>query len=167
VGIFDEDNKPLPAYEVGEICIKGVRGRTLMLGYYDDPKETEEVFEDDGWMHTSDKGYLDEDGWLFFVDRKANMIKRSGENISTIEIENLLTTHPAIAEAAVIGVPDPIRDMAIKAFVLPKKDGELSVEQVFEYCRENLAAFKVPSFVELVEDFPRTCSMKIEKRLLK
>jgi crotonobetaine/carnitine-CoA ligase len=167
VAIFDEDNKVLPPHEIGEICVKGVRGRTLMVGYYGDPQETDAVFEDDGWMHTSDKGYLDENGWLFFVDRKANMIKRSGENISTIEIENLLTAHPNIAEAAVIGVPDPIRDMAIKAFILPKKDSAISVEEVFEYCRENLAPFKVPSFVELVEDFPRTCSMKIEKKLLK
>jgi crotonobetaine/carnitine-CoA ligase len=166
IQIVDENNTALPPHEIGEICVKGVRGRTLMLEYFNDPEETAAAFDTEGWMHTSDKGYIDEDGWVFFVDRKANMVKRAGENVSTIEIENLLTDYPGIAEAAVIGVPDPIRDMALKAFVLPKKGTNISVEEIFEYCKANLAPFKVPSFVEIREEFPRTCSMKIAKKLL-
>ncbi|MEG1831022.1 MAG: crotonobetaine/carnitine-CoA ligase, partial [Raoultibacter sp.] len=109
----------------------------------------------------------DAQGWFYFVDRKVNMIKRSGENISTTELENVLTTHPAIAEAAVIGVPDPVRDQAVKAFVLPVAGQQLSVAEVAHYCKQHMAAFKVPSFIEVVESFPQTCSMKIEKKLLK
>ena len=95
------------------------------------------------------------------------MIKRSGENISTTEIEGILEEHPDIKEAAVIGVPDPIRDQAVKAFVLPEDGATISADEVIAYCEGNMAAFKVPSIVEIVEDFPRTCSMKIEKKLLK
>ncbi|MEI3230949.1 MAG: hypothetical protein V8S24_06680 [Gordonibacter pamelaeae] len=110
---------------------------------------------------------MDEDGWFFFVDRKVNMIKRAGENISTTELENVLVDHPLVAEAAVIGVPDPIRDQAVKAFVLPAAGARITEEEVLAYCEEHMAGFKVPSYVEIVDSFPRTCSMKIEKKLLK
>ncbi|MEG0323063.1 MAG: crotonobetaine/carnitine-CoA ligase [Raoultibacter sp.] len=164
--IIDEAGNELSPGEIGEIYIKGVPGRTLMKEYYNDPEETARTLSPDGWMHTGDKGYVDEAGWFYFVDRKANMIKRSGENISTTELENVLTGHPDIAEAAVIGVPDPIRDQAVKAFVLPVRGRAISVDEVFTYCEEHMAAFKVPSFIEVVDSFPRTCSMKIEKKLL-
>lgn len=147
--------------------MKGERGRTIMKEYFGDEAATARTFTDDGWLKTGDKGYVDEDGWFFFVDRKVNMIKRSGENISTTELENVLVDHPDIAEAAVIGVPDPIRDQAVKAFVLPRKGASISGDEVVAYCEQHMAAFKVPSFVEIVEDFPRTCSMKIEKKLLR
>ena len=98
---------------------------------------------------------------------KVNMVKRSGENISTTELEEILEQHPAIAEAAVIGVPDPIRDQAIKAFVRFTHRGEgMTLAEVEQYCKDHMASFKVPTFYEVVEDFPRTCSMKIEKKLL-
>ena len=138
-----------------------------MKEYFNDPEATARTFTDDGWLKTGDKGYVDEDGWFFFVDRKVNMIKRAGENISTTELENVLVDHPLIAEAAVIGVPDPIRDQAVKAFVLPCAGAELTEEDVLSYCEGHMAGFKVPSYVEIVHSFPRTCSMKIEKRLLR
>lgn len=94
------------------------------------------------------------------------MIKRAGENISTIEIENILMCHPKIAEAAVIGVPDLIRDQAVKAFVIFKEGEELSKEEILEYCRGRMAKFKVPSFIEIRTSFPRTCTGKIQKKLL-
>ena len=167
VRIAAEDGSECAVGEIGEIQVHGVRGRTIMQGYFDDVEATADAFTADGWLRTGDKGYADEDGWFFFVDRKVNMIKRAGENISTTEIENVLAAHPLVAEAAVIGVPDPIRDQAVKAFVLPCVGAELSVSEVLAYCEEHMAAFKVPSFVEIVDDFPRTCSMKIEKRLLR
>ncbi len=160
------DDRELPHGEVGEIQIKGVRGRSIMLGYYNNPEATEKTFSLDGWLKTGDQGYQDDDGWFYFVDRKVNMVKRSGENISTTELEEILEEHPAIAEAAVIGVPDPIRDQAIKAFVRFAPGQELTLEEVEQYCKERMASFKVPSFYEVVDDFPRTCSMKIEKKLL-
>ncbi len=167
VRIADEDGRVLPHGEVGEIQVKGEPGRSIMLGYFEDPAATNSAFTEDGWLKTGDKGYQDESGWFFFVDRKVNMIKRAGENISTTEIENVLCSHPSVAEAAVIGVEDAIRDQAVKAFVLPAKGQKITEQEVLDFCRENMAAFKVPSMVEIVEDFPRTCSMKIEKKLLR
>lgn len=164
--ICDMKDNELPPGEVGEIQIKGERGRSVMLEYYNNPEATENTFSVDGWLKTGDQGYQDDNGWFYFVDRKVNMVKRSGENISTTELEEILEQHPAIAEAAVIGVPDPIRDQAIKAFVRFAPGESMTLAEVEQYCKDHMASFKVPTFYEVVEDFPRTCSMKIEKKLL-
>lgn len=164
--ICDMDDNELPPGEVGEIQIKGERGRSVMLEYYNNPEATENTFSADGWLKTGDQGYQDDNGWFYFVDRKVNMVKRSGENISTTELEEILEQHPAIAESAVIGVPDPIRDQAIKAFVRFAPGESMTLAEVEQYCKDHMASFKVPTFYEVVEDFPRTCSMKIEKKLL-
>lgn len=164
--ICDMNDNELPPGEVGEIQIKGERGRSVMLEYYNNSEATENTFSVDGWLKTGDQGYQDDNGWFYFVDRKVNMVKRSGENISTTELEEILEQHPAIAEAAVIGVPDPIRDQAIKAFVRFAPGESMTLAEVEQYCKDHMASFKVPTFYEVVEDFPRTCSMKIEKKLL-
>ena len=164
--ICDMNDNELPPGEVGEIQIKGERGRSVMLEYYNNPEATENTFSVDGWLKTGDQGYQDDNGWFYFVDRKVNMVKRSGENISTTELEEILEQHPAIAEAAVIGVPDPIRDQAIKAFIRFAPGESMTLAEVEQYCKDHMASFKVPTFYEVVEDFPRTCSMKIEKKLL-
>lgn len=164
--ICDMEDNELPPGEVGEIQIKGERGRSVMLEYYNNPEATENTFSADGWLKTGDQSYQDDNGWFYFVDRKVNMVKRSGENISTTELEEILEQHPAIAEAAVIGVPDPIRDQAIKAFVRFAPGESMTLAEVEQYCKDHMASFKVPTFYEVVEDFPRTCSMKIEKKLL-
>ena len=165
--IVADDGAEAPVGEVGEIQVKGIPGRTVMKEYFGNPEATAQAFTPDGWLRTGDKGYVDESGWFFFVDRKANMIKRAGENISAGEVEQVLECHPAIAEAAVIGVLDPIRDQAVKAFVRLESGARLTEEEVRAHCEERLAAFKVPSIIEFVDDFPRTCSMKIEKKLLR
>ena len=164
--ICDMEDNELPPGEVGEIQIKGERGRSVMLEYYNNPEATDNTFSADGWLKTGDQGYQDDNGWFYFVDRKVNMVKRSGENISTTELEEILEQHLAIAEAAVIGVPDPIRDQAIKAFVRFAPGESMTLAEVEQYCKDHMASFKVPTFYEVVEDFPRTCSMKIEKKLL-
>lgn len=164
--ICDMNDNELPPGEVGEIQIKGERGRSVMLEYYNNPEATENTFSVDGWLKTGDQGYQDDNGWFYFVDRKVNMVKRSGENISTTELEEILEQHLAIAEAAVIGVPDPIRDQAIKAFVRFAPGESMTLAEVEQYCKDHMASFKVPTFYEVIEDFPRTCSMKIEKKLL-
>lgn len=166
VGIFDCTGHELPPGQVGEFRIKGVPGRSLMRGYHDDPDATSAALSPDGWLRTHDEGYADADGWFYFVDRAVNVIKRAGENISTTEVECTLTSHPLIAEAAVVGVPDPVRDKAVKAFVRLQPGARLTASEVVEHCRGLLAAYKVPQYVEFVDDFPRTSSMKIEKRLL-
>lgn len=166
VRIADMNDEELPHGATGEIQVKGVRGRSLMLEYFHKPEATAETFTADGWLKTGDQGYQDDNGWFYFVDRKSNMVKRQGENISTTELEDVLCEHPKIAEAAVIGVPDPIRDQAIKAFVLLQPGETMTTQEIEDYCREKMASFKVPSFYEIVDEFPRTCSLKIEKKLL-
>lgn len=164
--IIDDHGQELDVGEIGEIYVKGVPGRSIFKEYYNNPKATAETIKDGGWMHTGDKGYRDASGLFYFVDRKVNMIKRSGENISSSEIENILTAHPQIAEAAVIGVPDDLRDEAVKAFVLLKDGAILTEKEIIAYCAQKLAKFKVPSFVEIATTFPRTCTGKIQKKYL-
>lgn len=166
VAVVDDQGHELPAGQVGEFRIKGVQGRSLMLGYHNDPEATAAALTADGWLRTHDEGYQDADGWFYFVDRAENVIKRSGENVSASEVECVLTAHPLIAEAAVVGIPDPVRDKAVKAYVRLTPGAQLSASDVIEHCRRFLAAYKVPEVVEFVDDFPRTASMKIEKRLL-
>ena len=166
VGVFGDDGCELSDGEVGELRIKGTPGSSLMAGYYGKPEETERVLLPGGWLRTYDLGYRDTDGWFYYVGRDRDVIKRSGENISAAEVEQVLTAHPEIAEAAVVGVLDPIRDEAVKAFVRLVPGSVLSARDVVDYCRHELIGFKVPSQVEFVDDFPRTPSMKIEKRLL-
>ncbi|MGL5222870.1 MAG: crotonobetaine/carnitine-CoA ligase [Plesiomonas shigelloides] len=165
--IRDENNRPLPAGQIGEICIQGIPGKTIFKEYYNRPDATEKALEADGWLHTGDSGYCDEEGFFYFVDRRCNMIKRGGENISCIEIENILSSHPKIQDVVVIGIKDSIRDEAIKAFVVINEGEELSETEFFEFCERNMAKFKVPSFMEIRADLPRNCSGKIIKKHLK
>nr|WP_302981789.1 crotonobetaine/carnitine-CoA ligase [Plesiomonas shigelloides] len=165
--IRDENNRPLPAGQIGEICIQGIPGKTIFKEYYNRPDATEKALEAAGWLHTGDSGYCDEEGFFYFVDRRCNMIKRGGENISCIEIENILSSHPKIQDVVVIGIKDSIRDEAIKAFVVINEGEELSETEFFEFCERNMAKFKVPSFMEIRVDLPRNCSGKIIKKHLK
>ena len=166
VKIADDRGYEQPTGVMGEILIRGQIGRSVMKGYYRDELNTRRTIDSNGWMHTGDKAYMDEEGFIFFVDRKSNMIKRAGENISTTEIEEVLMHDDRISEAAVIGVPDPIRDQAVKAFVVPSEGVELSEADVIALCERELAAFKVPSYVEIRTSLPHTTSMKVEKKLL-
>ena len=166
VKIVDEKGNTVPAGTEGEICVQGIPGRTLIKGYYNDAKSTNRLLDKDGWLHSGDWGYLDEDGWLFFLGRCGHMIKRSGENVSCAEVECVLTSHPNIVDAAVVGVPDPIRDQAVKAFVQLSNGAELSAEEIIQYCEEHLSHFKVPTLIEFVDNFPRTATGKIKKNLL-
>ncbi|AGH74676.1 crotonobetaine/carnitine-CoA ligase [Edwardsiella piscicida] len=165
--IVDAQGNPLPPGQVGEICIRGVAGRTLFKGYYDDPAATARLLRGDGWLHSGDTGYCDEEGWFYFVDRAVNLIKRSGENVASSEVEGVLETHPAVSEAAVIGVADPLRDQAVKAIVQLTPGAEVRPETLIAHCAAHLAAFKVPTLLEFVAEFPRTCSGKVDKKRLR
>lgn len=167
VAIVDDDGALCPAGAVGEIMVHGIPGQTLMRGYYRDEQATSETMSADGWLHTGDKGYRDESGWFYFVDRKSNMIKRAGENISASEVEDVLTSHPAVSEAAVIGVDDPIRDQAVKAFVVLRDGARATVDELTCYCADRLADFKVPTIMSIVDDLPHTSVGKIAKKLLR
>ncbi len=131
------------------------------------PKATAKVLEADGWLHTGDTGYRDEEGFFYFVDRRCNMIKRGGENVSCVELENIIATHPKIQDIVVVGIKDSIRDEAIKAFVVLNEGETLSEEEFFRFCEQNMAKFKVPSYLEIRKDLPRNCSGKIIRKNLK
>jgi len=166
MAVVDDQGRTVPDGSIGEFVVHGVPGRNLMKCYFDDPEATAAAMTEDGWLHTGDKGYRDRDGWFFFVDRKADMIKRAGENISSTEVEDAIARCPKVEEAAVIGVPDPIRDQAVKAFVKPVAGAQLTPEEVREWCACHLASFKVPETVVIVDGFPRTSVGKIAKKLL-
>jgi len=166
VSIVDDDGRALPAGAVGEIVVGGEPGRTIMAGYWGDPDATAEAIRD-GRLHTGDLGRLDEDGFLYFVERKAHTIKRAGENIAAGEVEGVLLQHPAVAEAAVVAVPDPIRDEAVKAFVVLAPGAKPTVEELTAYCAERLAPFKVPTVWSLEAELPRNALGKVEYRRLR
>jgi carnitine-CoA ligase len=166
VRLLDPDGHEVPVGEVGEIVVRGTPGRTIMRGYYKDDRATSETIRD-GWLHTGDLGRFDRFGHLYFFDRLKDVIKRAGENVSAVEVESVLLEHPDIEEAAVIGVPDPVRDEAVKAFVVLREGAELDAAAVVEYCSGHLARFKVPTIVEFSLALPRTSVGKIEKRRLR
>ena len=169
VKIFGEDDEELPKGGVGEVVI---RGWVVMEGYYNDPQATSEVLRG-GWFHTGDLGRFDEEGFLYIVGRKKDMIKVSGEIVYSFEVENVLLKHPAIQEAAVVGIPDKLRGEIVKAFVVLKQEAgsgglrTATTEDIRLFCREHLAHFKVPHNVEIRESLPKPPSGKIQKEKLK
>jgi crotonobetaine/carnitine-CoA ligase len=137
-----------------------------MAGYLHDPEATKAAILDGRWLRTGDIGRIDAEGFLHFCDRRKEVIKRGGENVSALEVEAILATHPLVAEAAVFGVPDHIMDQAVKAVVVPHPDAEISEPELISYCAEHLARFKVPSIIEFRLQLPKTSIGKIQKFIL-
>lgn len=165
IHLIDDEGTPVEDGEVGEIAINGERGKTIMKEYYRKPEETAEVFTDRGWLRTGDFGRL-EDGFLHFVDRKKNVIKTRGENVSESEVERVLETHDTVTEVAIVGIPHEIYGEAIKAYIKTEVQ-DVDVIKLNDYMENRLATFKVPDEYEIVEEFPRTSIGKIEKSTLR
>jgi len=161
--IMDEEDSILPARTPGEICC---RGRGMMKGYYKKPEETANTLRD-GWLHTNDMGYMDEEGFLYFLGRKDDMINRGGENIHPRDIEEVLYMFEKVRDAAVIGVPDSVMGEAVKAFVVLKEGAESSPGEIQNFCKENMADYKIPRYVEICPELPLNPSGKIIKTVLK
>jgi crotonobetaine/carnitine-CoA ligase len=161
--VVDESRRDLLPGEVGRIL---VRGEPMFSGYLNDVAATEACMID-GWLDTGDNGFIDEDGYFHFFDRSKDVIKRAGENIAATEVERVLNEHPKIAEAAVIGVPDPLRDEAVKAFVVVVAGETLTEGEIQEWCARHLSKFKVPTLLEFRESLPHTSIGKIMKQVLK
>lgn len=161
--IVDDNDRPLPAGEVGEIVH---RSPQLILEYYNNPEKTEEAFKD-GWFHSGDLGRMDDEGYLYVVDRKKDMIKTGGENVASREVEESIFHHPDVAEVAVFGIPHPTWIEAVTAIVVLKVGCETTTEQLQAYCRDALAGFKTPKHIDIVADLPRNASGKILKRDLR
>jgi len=161
--IFQMDStEPLPAGEIGEIC---VRGPQIMKGYWNRPEETDATMRD-GWLLTGDLGYMDEKGFFYVVDRKKDMIIAGGFNIYPREIEEVLYEHEAIQECVVAGIPDPYRGETVKAYIVLKDGEQISEEELNAFCREHLAAYKVPRIYEFRTELPKTAVGKILRRTL-
>ena len=149
--------------ESGEILLKGPQ---MSQGYYKKPEETAEAFRD-GWFHTGDIGYMDDEGYLYVVDRKKDMIIAGGFNIYPREIDEVLFEHPKVKEACAVGLPDPYRGETVKAFIVPREGEELTEEEIIAYCKEKLAPYKVPKQFEFVEDLPKSAIGKVLRRELR
>lgn len=163
VEIMDDDNNVLPRGEKGEIC---TYGDFNMIRYLNKPEATAETVKD-GWLHTGDVGYMDEEGYIFIVDRKKDMINRGGENIYPREVEIAIEGNPKVGEVAVIGIPDKHLGEKVKAFIVPKPGETLTAEEIKEFLKDKLAKYKQPEFVEVTGNIPRNPTGKILKKELK
>ncbi len=163
VQVVDPEDKPLPSGEVGELV---VQGPNVMKGYLNQPEASIEALRG-GWLHTGDLAKIDEDGYIFIVDRKKDMILTGGFNIYPREVEEVLYTHPSVSEAAVIGLPDEEKGELATAFVILKQGQTATEGEIISFCRERIAVYKAPRNVVFVEELPRSPAGKILKRLLK
>ena len=159
----DDPGKDLPQGQVGELA---VRGPQVMKGYWNKPDETATVLRD-GWLLTGDIAKMDADGYFYIVDRKKDMILCSGYNVYPREVEEVLFMHPAVAQAAAIGVPDPYRGETVKAFVVLKAGATARENEIITFCKERLAPFKVPKAIEFATDLPMSLVGKVLRRQLR
>jgi HIP---CoA ligase len=162
--VADSSGRPRPAGESGEIL---VRGYNVMRGYFDDPAATAAAIDADGWLHTGDVGVLQADGLLRITDRLKDMFIAGGFNVYPAEVEQLIARHPAVSEAAVIGVPDDRLGEVGVAYVILRRGAEIDPAEIIEFCRDRLANFKVPREVVVVTELPRNAAGKVLKYVLR
>jgi len=160
---MDEQGQPLPQGQSGEICVSG---DIVMKGYYKQPEKTAEAIID-GWLHTGDIGHLDEEGYLHITDRKKDMIISGGFNVYPSEVEQVLWTHPAVLDCAVIGVPDETWGEAVKAVVELKADASVDAATLIALCKEKLGSVKAPKTVDFIPALPRSAVGKVLKKDLR
>lgn len=161
--IWDDEGNELPPGEWGEIVI---RGPNVMLGYWNSPDATEQAIRN-GWLRSGDVGMTDDEGYFFIVDRVKDMINAAGFKVYPAEVEQVLYRHPAIHEAAVYGIADPVKGEAVKAAIVLREGATATAEEIIQYCRDNLATFKAPREVEFVTEIPKSAVGKILKRVLR
>ncbi|AXI10225.1 long-chain fatty acid--CoA ligase [Oceanobacillus zhaokaii] len=160
---LEEGIRELPSGEIGEVIIKGPQ---VMKGYWNMPEETDYALRD-GWLYTGDIAYMDDDGYLFIIDRKKDLIIASGYNVYPRDVEEIIYEHPAIQEAVVVGIPDPYRGETVKAVVVLKEDMQCDERELIAYCRKNMSAYKVPRVVEFRKELPKTSVGKILRRTIR
>ncbi|MFP3979963.1 MAG: class I adenylate-forming enzyme family protein [Desulfobacterales bacterium] len=166
VKITDEKNRIVRRNTEGEICYRGLQ---LARGYLNKPEETADKFLPDGWFRTGDRGFVDEEDFVHFVDRIKDLIVASGYNIAPVEVEDTIYQHPAVAEVAVVGQPDAYRGETVKAVIAPKPEykDHVTEQEIIDFCKSRLAAFKVPRRVEFQESLPKNAVGKILRRMLR
>ena len=154
------DGETVPAGEQGEVC---ARGYMVMKGYDDEPEATARAIDAEGWLHTGDLGLMREDGYIHLTGRAKDMIIRGGENVYPREVEEFLYTHPKVAEAQVVGIPDERLGEVVVAWIRLKAKEESTEEEIRKFCEGKIAYFKIPQHVRFVEQFPMTVTGKIQK----
>jgi crotonobetaine/carnitine-CoA ligase len=163
VRIVGPDGRDLRSGQRGEIAIRPADPKDMMLGYYRDPRATDEAIREDGWYYTGDLGVLDEDGYVAYAGRLKDCIRRRGEMIAAYEIERVVGAHPGVLESAAVGVPSELGEEEVKLCVVPRPDAELSARQLWEYCRAELPAFMVPRWIQLRDSLPKTATERVRK----
>jgi len=166
IALRDEAGETVEVGQEGEITVKGIPGKTIMAGYFRNPAATNGSIRDN-WLYTGDNAIRDDDGYFRFVDRKKDMIKRSGENVSSGEVENVLLQHAAVFECAVIGLPDELRDESIVGVVVLHHGHQVAATELIEFCTGKLAKFRVPQQIIIMDSLPKTSVGKIQKHLIR
>jgi acyl-CoA synthetase (AMP-forming)/AMP-acid ligase II len=164
VRVVDEERRPLPAGQVGELAY---RGESRMLGYYRAPELSEATIDGEGWLYTGDLAVMDDEGFIRIVGRKKDLIIRGGQNVYPAEIEHCIAALAGVVEAAVVGVPGPTGDERVWAFVELQDGAEITAHDVLRHCRQGLEAYKIPDQVHIVRGLPRTALGKVAKRELR
>jgi long-chain acyl-CoA synthetase len=159
---IETGEKELPFGEPGELVVKGPQ---VMRGYWQMPEETSDTLRD-GWLHTGDIARMDEQGYLYIVDRKKEVINTSGFKVYPREVEEILYQHPEVVEAVAVGVPDEYRGETVKAFVVKKQGGSVTEQDIISYCKESLAPYKVPKVLEFRDELPKSAVGKLLRRVL-
>lgn len=162
--IVDDTGAEVSPGAHGELLL---RNAAMMLGYFNDPGRTSDALDADGWLHTGDNAWMDPDGFYYFVDRKKDIVRRRGENISSLEVERIIEQHPVVLEAAVIGVPSELTDEDVLAYVVPLNSDDVQPQDIVAWCGKHLAPFKIPRFVEFIGQLPKTPTSKIQKAKLR
>jgi long-chain acyl-CoA synthetase len=161
--VVGPDDRPVADGEWGEICI---RGPNVMLGYFNRPADSAEALRG-GWFHSGDVGYRDDDGFFYLVDRVKDMINCAGFKVWPREVEEVLYAHPAVKECAVVGLPDEVKGESVAAFVVLQAGASAGADEVEAFCRERMAAYKIPRRIEFVDAVPKSPTGKILKRVLR
>jgi long-chain acyl-CoA synthetase len=163
IKILDEEDKEVPVGTWGEICIKGPG---VMQSYWERPEETAEALRN-GWLHSGDTGTLDEDGYVYIVDRVKDMVNVAGFKVYPAEVEQVLYRFPAIKELAVYGIPHDTKGEVVKAAVVLAEGQSATADEIIDFCRQNMAAYKVPAEIAFIEELPKSATGKILKRVLR
>lgn len=164
--VVGDDGAPAADGQRGELLVRPTAPNTMFLGYVNKPKQTEEAWAG-GWFHTGDYVTRDADGYYYFVDRKKDVIRRRGENLAPYDVESVLNAHPAVFESVVVGVPSPLGEEDVKAFVHLKPGATATPRELFEYCAQNLPFFMVPKYIEFLDEIPKTANQKAQRYVLR
>ena len=164
--VVDDDDQPVPANARGELIVRPRAPYTMFSGYLNKPEKTVEAWRN-LWFHTGDYVTRDEDGYYYFVDRKKDVIRRRGENLAPYDVESVLNRHPAVFESVVVGVPSPLGEEDVKAFVQLKPSAHAEPKELFEFCVEQLPFFMVPKYLEFIDEIPKTANQKAQRYVLR